>query len=115
MEVGPPLSAGRSRQQITIALHRSRAVVVCHWAVMEKAQQDCVRWIVRRRTQVNHAMRRRKPKMMSKAGFVFILLSVRELLGRTDTYDYRTSNLILTRLAINNGLVGIGADTQTLA
>jgi len=28
---------------------------------------------------VNHVMRRRKPKMMSKAGFVFILLSVRAL------------------------------------
>lgn len=28
---------------------------------------------------MNHAMRRRKPKVMSKAGFVFILLSVRAL------------------------------------
>jgi len=28
---------------------------------------------------VNHVMRRRKPKVVSKAGFVFILLSVRAL------------------------------------
>ena len=28
---------------------------------------------------MNHAMRRRKPKVMSKAGFIFILLSVRAL------------------------------------